>query len=159
MMKRKIRINLMDILILLVLAAAVIVLLYVFVWNDSTDSVQVQNATITYVVEVVQVDERYSDLIENGQPVVDAVTRQPLGTINGTPESRATLIANFDSSTQKEVYTEMPGKVNLYITITAEANVTDRGYTVSGVPIRVGERLSLMLPNMQCTGFCIQLEE
>lgn len=158
MSKRKIRINAMDFIILAVIAAAAALLLYVFVWSDSGESAQPENTQITYVVEIVGVDERFENAVQDGDRVEDAVKRGLLGVVSGTPEVRGTLKAEYDNDTQTEVYSRVPGKSNLYITITADASVTPQGYTVNGEYVYVGAPLSMLFPNLKCDGYCIQLD-
>lgn len=158
MKKRKIRINGMDFAILAVIAAAVFLILYIFVWSDDTDTIQSETAEILYVVEVVGIDEQFEDLIKEGQRVEDAVKRGVMGTVEGKPEVRDMLKAEFDNVSGQEVYNTVPGKSNLYITIRADASVTDRGYSVNDEYIYVGAQLSMVFPEMKCDGYCIQLD-
>ena len=158
MKKRKIRINAMDILILVVILAAAALLLYVFVWSDESETTQVQKAEITYVVEIIGVEEQFAHNIKDGQVVEDAVKRGKIGTVKGTPEVRDMLKADYSNTTGEEVYSRVPGRVNLYITIVAEADVSPRGYMVNGEYVYVGGDFSLMFPEMKCDGYCIRLD-
>ena len=159
MKKRKIRINGMDFAILAVIAAAVLLILYVFVWSGKADAAaQNEKAEILYVVEIIGVDEPFVNLIREGQRVEDAVARGFLGTVEGKPEVRDMLKADYDNATGEEVYYPVPGRFNLYITIRAEADVTNRGYSVNDEYVYVGAQMSLLFPEMKCDGFCIQLD-
>ena len=158
MKKRRIHINAMDFVILAVIAAAVILLLYVFVFSDESEVPQDTFTEITYVVEVTGVEEQFENRIKDGQRVEDAVKRAYLGTVTGTPEVRDTLRAQFDNDSRTEVYSKIPGKCNLYITITAEAAVTNHGYLVGEQYIYVGELLSMVSPDMKCEGYCIRID-
>lgn len=158
MKTHKIRINTMDVLILAVILAAAALLLYVFVWSDESETNQPLKTEITYVVEVIGIEEQFAHSIMDGQVVEDAVKRGMIGTVKGTPEVRDTLKADYSNDTGMEVYSRVPGRSNLYITITAEADVTPRGYMVNGEYIYVGAALSLMLPDIKCDGYCIRLD-
>jgi len=158
MEKRKIRINAMDFVIVAVILAAAALLLYVFLWSDESETTQKKTAEITYVVEIVGVDEQFQHNIQDGQRVEDAVKRGYIGTVKGTPEVRDMLKAEYDNTAGKEVYNRVPGKCNLYITITSEADVSPRGYSVNGEFVYVGAQLSLMFPDMKCDGYCIRLD-
>lgn len=158
MKKRKIRINAMDVVILMVILAAAALLLYVFVWSDESESTQSQKTEITYVVEIVGVEEQFAHMIRDGQVVEDAVKRGKIGTVKGTPEVRDTLKAEYSNEADMEVYSRVPGRSNLYITITAEADVYPQGYMVNGEYVYVGAALSLMFPDLKCDGYCIRLD-
>ena len=158
MSKRKIRINAMDFVILAVIAAAAALLLYVFVWSDAGESAQPETMELTYVVEIVGMDEQFENAVQDGDRVEDAVKRGLLGTVSGTPEVRDTLKAEYDQDTRSEVYVKVPGKSNLYVTITADAAVTPQGYMVNGQYVYVGAPMSMLFPNLKCDGYCIQLD-
>jgi len=63
-----------------------------------------------------------------------------------------------DEISGREVYHPIPGKVNMYITVTAEAAVSELGYSVGGEMVRVGKFFSLQCPELQCYGYCIKLD-
>ena len=92
MSKRKIRINAMDFVILAVIAAAAALLLYVFVWSDAGESAQPETIELTYVVEIVGMDEQFENAVQDGDRVEDAVKRGLLGTVSGTPEVRDIIL-------------------------------------------------------------------
>ena len=84
MRKRKMKFNLMDVLILLAVAAVAAVLLYVFVFSENTpvDSLGGTPTTkITYVVELTAVEDGLSDNISVGETLVDAAKKMNIGTI------------------------------------------------------------------------------
>ena len=105
MEKRKIRINAMDFVIVAVILAAAALLLYVFLWSDESETTQKKTAEITYVVEIVGVDEQFQHNIQDGQRVEDAVKRGYIGTVKGTPEVRDMLKAEYRSFRQHKLLT------------------------------------------------------
>ncbi len=159
MKTRKLRINGMDLVILLVLAAAVCLLLYVFVWSDKGEVSQSgEKAEIEYVVELSGLEEQFADRIKEGEPVLDAVLRGSMGAVFGTPESITAERINMDIDSGRLVSSTYPGRVNMYITIRAEADVTEREYSIAGQPVYVGAKLSLLFPGMKCDGYCIKIK-
>lgn len=159
MNKRKIRFNAVDVLIILVLAAAIFLLLYVFVFSgNKTETVDSATRNIRYVVEINNLDSNMSEAVKAGQAVQDAVERKNIGTVSGVQYLPYRKIT-FDYENGKETVSEAENKVTLRITIDAEALETDRAFTVDGREIRVGEQYSLMLPDMYCVGYCIELTD
>lgn len=166
MSKRKLRINLMDILILIVILAALAVLVYVYVGRGKTDVQNVETVFLEYVVEVPELDGSMANLLTEGDPAEDAVSRVKMGTVYSY-ENKEFLSTDFDAENNREVYKpvqnydgenmENRGLKNLYITIHAEAVVTDRGYLVNGKQICVGDKMSLRFPDMYAVGFCINM--
>lgn len=166
MSKRKLRINLIDVLILIVILAALAVLVYVYTGGGKTAVQDVETVFLEYVVEVSELDSSYVNLLTEGDPVEDAISRVRMGSVYSY-ENKEFLSTDFDEENNREVYKsvqnydgenmENRGLKNLYITIHAEAVVTDRGYTVNGKQICVGDQMSLRLPDMYAVGYCIHL--
>lgn len=157
MANRKIRFNFIDLLILAVLVLAVLLLLYVFVWSGSgTQTAEQQTVAIEYVIEIQKVDENLGDMIKSGQTVEDAVERKVIGTVKDA-DYKPTQEINFNYTTGKEEYSELEGKINLYVVITAEAEETESSFTVNGYEVCVGKLMSVMFQNFQGYGYCIEL--
>lgn len=154
MKKKKLRFNLIDLIILLVIAAAVFLLLQVFVFSGSNNQVDEVNYTnISYVFEIQKVDSRFDDLVEVGQPVQDAVERRNIGHVTGVqvvPYQELT----FNAEEGIETVADFENAITLKITVEATAVESDQAFTVDGCIIRVGQQYSLALPNMYCVGYC-----
>ena len=158
MNKRKIRFNFIDLLILLLIAAVVFVLLYVFVLSDRTKPADDQaTATVQYVIEILNIDERFSEIIRKGQPVEDAIRRKSVGTVVGMEAKPFRKIA-FDYNSGEEILSEAEGRMTLYVTIEAEVVETDSAFTADGVEIRVGQQYSLIFPDFYGVGYCTSLK-
>lgn len=157
MNNRKLRFNAIDILILLFLAAAVAVILYVFVFGVEKNEIpENTRKDIHYVIEINNLDENLSDAVKTGQAVQDAIERKSIGIVSGV-EAIPYRKISFDAVNGRETVSEVADRITLRITIEASAEETDRAFTVDGCEIRVGELYSLMLPNMYCVGYCIEL--
>ncbi|MBE6724112.1 MAG: DUF4330 domain-containing protein [Ruminococcaceae bacterium] len=158
MNKRKIRFNFIDLLILLVIAAVVFVLLYVFVLSDRTTAADDQAKTkIQYVIEILNVDERFSETIRKGQRVEDAIRRKSVGTVIGV-EPKPFQTVTFDYNNREEVLASPEGRITLYVTVDAEVDETDGAFTADGVEIRVGQQYSLIFPDFYGVGYCTSLK-
>ncbi len=157
MSKRKLRFNAIDGLIILVIAAVVFVLLYVFVFSErENQTAQVTYKNIQYVVEIQNIDERLEEAVKKGQLVEEAVERKKIGTVSGVQAVPFEKIT-FDYETGKETTASVDGKINLKITIEAQAVETDRAFTVDGYEIRVGQQYSLILPDLYGYGYCTEI--
>ena len=154
---RKVKFNAIDAVIILILAAVVGVLLYSFVFSEKeAETPDVTTRTIQYVVEAQNLDEHFDQLVENGQPVQDAVGRKSIGKVVGVQAVPFEKIT-FSYDTGRETVSEAEGRINLRITIEAEVTETDRAFTVDGCEIRVGQQYSLILPEIYAVGFCTDL--
>ncbi len=159
MTKRKLKFNAIDALIILLIAAVVFVLLYIFVLSENKDdSTAVNYKTIQYVVEVSNIEERFAESVKEGQAVQDAVKRKNIGTVVGVQPAEYRK-SGFDYENNVQTTSLVENKISVKITIEAQAVDTERAFTVDGCEIRVGERYSLILPDMYAVGYCIDLIE
>ncbi len=156
---RKLRFNAVDVIILLLIGAVIYVLLNVFVINSDSGSANTVNyKTIRYVVEVGNLDERFSQSVKTGQTVQDAIEKKTIGTVVGV-QSEPYKKNNFSYEENREVVSEVEGKITMKITIEAEAVDTEYAYTVNGYSILVGKQFSIMLPELYAVGYCIDLSD
>lgn len=159
MNKRKLRFNAVDAILLLVIAVVIFAVLYIFVFSESSNQTAQNNyKTIRYTVYVQNLDERFENMIKTGQQVTDGVEKKGIGTIVGV-QSSPTVVTTFDYEAEKQVEEVMEGKINVKITIEAQAIDTETAYIVDGCTIRVGEHYSIMLPDFYCSGYCIDLND
>ena len=125
---RKLRFNAIDVLILLLIAAVIYVVLNVFVLNsDGSQNSSVNYKTIQYVVEVGNLDERFAQSVKAGQSVQDAIEKKVIGTVVGV-QSEPYKKNNFSYDENKEVVSDVEGKITMKITIEAEAVDTESAY-------------------------------
>ena len=157
MKTRKLRFNAVDAFILLLLAAAIGVVLYVFVFSGrNTAAAEVSYQDIQYVIEVQNIEERFSDRVKKGQSVEEAVERRQIGTVVGVQAVPASRIT-FDSETGRETVSAYEDRIHLKITIEAQAVETEREFQADGCTIRVGQLYSLILPDFYGYGYCTEL--
>lgn len=160
MRKRKMKFNIMDLLILLAIAAVAAVLLYVFVLSENTpvDSLGgAQTTKITYVIEVTGVDDALSDNIAVGETLIDAAKKMNIGTIVAV-ESQPYVYLGKNITEGAMELTTVDGKSTIYVTVEADASLAGISYSISGYEIYVGEKVYLSLPNFTGSGYCISLK-
>lgn len=157
MNKRKIRFNFVDVIIILIIVVAALILAKVFLGgNENNVSNDAVVSRIQYVIELQDVDERFDNLVTEGQPVQDAIQRKNIGYVVGVQAIPYEIIT-FDYVEGKEKVSVVDGRNTVYITIEADAVETDSAFTVDGCIIRVGQKYSIVTPNMYGNGFCIKL--
>ena len=159
MTKRKLRFNAIDAILIFAVAAVMFVLLYVFVFDKDNGTVsETPSKTIQYTVLIQNIDEKYRDIIKADQPVTDAILKKSIGTVKGVQVFDMVQTA-FNNETLKEVYPTVEGRVNMKVTVEAEALETSRQFSVDGSVIRVGKQYSLMFPEIYCVGYCIDIND
>jgi hypothetical protein len=157
MTNRKLKFNFVDVLILLILAAAVALVAVVFVGGFGSDSASAtQPATIEYVVEIKNLDSSLQETFAVGQLAEDAVERKIIGEVKAVSKTDSQKI-NFNYTTGEEEYSVVEGKIDLTLTIRAQAEESETSFTVNGYEVRVGKQISIILPGFQGSGYCIGL--
>ncbi|MBQ1977010.1 MAG: DUF4330 family protein, partial [Clostridia bacterium] len=133
MRKRKMKFNIMDVLILLAVAVVAAVLLYVFVLSENTpvDSLGGAPTTkITYVVELTGIDDALSDNISVGETLIDAAKKMNIGTIVAVETQPYVYLGkNLTDGTME--LTTVDNKSTVYVTVEADATLTGISYSIS----------------------------
>lgn len=150
---RKAKFNVVDLVIIIVIVLILLFGIYKYITDFS--SFGTESVSITYVIEVDQIDNTYTGNVSIGDTVFDADTGNKIGTVVSTESTKA-MYTGADSNGE-QVVSEMPDKSNLFITIKADADYSDNEYTISNSEVYVGKTLSVELPNLFCTGSCVNL--
>jgi len=161
MRKFKFKPNLMDLLILLVIVAAVVALLYIFVWSETSVSLNGDSGAqhkLTYVVEVTELEEEYADRISVGQTVVDSSKKMVIGTVTAV-ESHPYMYMGTNREEGTLALTPQDDAITLYVTVEADAVMNGYAFAVNGYDIYVGKQIYMSLPGFVCQGFCIALDD
>ena len=159
MSKNKIRFNILDALILLAIIAAVSVLLYVFVFSGRSSGYlgQSDSYTLTYVVEVANLDEVFTDKIAPGDTVIDSASKRYIGTVTAVEERPYTHMS-VNKTEGALVLNQVDGRINLYITVKADAQFSGITYNIGGYEVFVGSQTHLSFDDFVCSGYCISLD-
>ena len=160
MRKRKMKFNIMDVLILLAIAAVAAVLLYVFVFSEHSSAGALngaQTTKITYVIELTDVDDALSDNISVGETLIDSAKKMNIGTIVAVESQPYVYLGKNVTGGTMEL-TTVDNKSTVYVTVEADATLAGISYSISGYDIYVGKKVYLSLPNFTGTGYCISLK-
>ena len=160
--KRGGRFNLIDLIIVVIILLVIAAVVYVFApfrWLRTMS--KSESKTIQYTVEIAGVDEAFIDKIKESDLVIDAVSKNNLGTVSQEVDYHTKyteLSYAVEESETVGVLVEYPNRYNLIVTISATAEyIEGRGYTVDGCRIAVGEKMSLRFPDYSCEAYCIGL--
>ena len=162
--KKKKKFNFIDFIIILLIVAIVGVVAYLFSPWAQIEKLWIKDkAELTFSLEIKDVEIEYIDMIKQGDTVVDAVTKNSLGSVIESPKVEKAFVYDYvlDANGQMScVISEHPNKYNITIRINASADFEeDVGYTVNGRRIAVGEFIDIRLPQYACTAQCIQIYE
>ena len=158
--KRNGRFNLIDFILVVILLLVVAILIQVFspisLIKDLTTS---QTKEIQYTVEFLAVDEEFIDRIHAEDLAINSVSKNNMGTVIAVDYTTKYTELQYVEGSNIGEPKEFPDKYNVVVTISSTANyVKEKGYSVNGTRIAVGEKLSLRFPNYIAQGYCIGME-
>ena len=111
---------------------------------------------IEYTVELVGVDADFIDKIKEGDSVIDAVSKNSIGSVKSVDYNTRYSELEYDKEKAAGVVVEHEDKVNVLITVSAAATYNEgKGYAVNERRIAVGEKLSLRFPDFAGEGYCV----
>ena len=157
--KTKWRLNLFDVIfIACALVAAALIL-----WSSNRTSGYVSvlpagsQETISYTIELQAMPDEPALLIKPGDTIVDKVERRVLGTI-ASVELVPARASQKNMYTGEFVISDLPGRTDAIIQMTAQATVTDSKISVDGFAIRAGTIISVTGPVYSAGGFITYVE-
>lgn len=162
------RFNFIDFILIVIVLLVIAAVIYVFApFSRLKDMTSSQPVALQYTVEILGVDEAFIEKIKENDFVIDSVSKNGMGTVvavdynNKYTELQYVINENPEDGSKKTegVLAEYPDKYNVIITISAEASyAAEKGYSVNGTRIAVGEKMSLRFPDYVGEGYCIGVE-
>ncbi len=155
--KRRVGINILDVLIILCLLAVAVLLFFVYSPLDMI-AMPSDETAIIYTVRVSGVPSAYATNINIGDKVSDH-DGYDLGAVASAVEVEAHTMYIFDINSGGIKPVVHPDLVDLIITVSATAEVNDDGYLIDGRRIAVEGVYDMLLPNFEAEGICVSLSE
>lgn len=162
------RFNFIDFILIVIVLLVIATVIYVFApFSRLRDMTSSQSVTVQYTVEILGVEEAFIEKIKENDFVIDSVSKSGMGTVvavdynNKYTELQYVINENTEDGTKKTegVLAEYPGKYNVIITISSKATYeAEKGYSVNGTRIAVGEKMPLRFPDYVGEGYCIGVE-
>lgn len=160
--QKKRKFNIIDFFILLLIVAIISVTVYAFSpWSQLKKLWSSDEISFQYAVEIRNVDAKYIDLIQQDQAVINATTKNAMGTVSRIDTKVSTELYYTIDEEKNEVQGELldiPDKFDITVYVTTPAQYEPGvGYTVNGCRVAVGEALDLRFPHFAQTGYCIAI--
>ena len=155
--KKSYKFNFLDILLILLAVGVVFVAINIispmsFIKKLQSDSTH----HIEYTVEFIGVDEDFLDAIKENDNVIDAVSKNSLGTVIVAEYNTHYSELKYDEENKVGKLVDYTDKYNVIVTISAEGNyISGEGYNINACRIAVGEKMSLRFPDYVGEGYCI----
>ena len=157
--KKKFKFNLFDIILICIVVGCVIVGINMasedLIPTINESKVEVE---LSYIISVDNVSEEIAAQLSDGQTVYDTATGQVIGTVSYVNKS-GYVIKGIDQATGEQVLNEVPGRVNLKITIYATALYEEPGYYVNGRIIACGSEYSFRTATVALNGVCVSMKD
>ena len=148
--------NIIDVALVIIALICICATVFFFTNADITSSKSDKKVTIEYTIEFNPLREEFRNLLEIGDGVTANTTMKDVGEIinvvysdhlyNGTN--------NENSQTVTSIY---PGKINMTLTVRAEAVRTQSGYSVNGYELFIGDEITICTPVFTGTGRCTSI--
>lgn len=152
-MKNRKSFNIIDIVIILSLLAVIGAAVFGFVSGIGAVG---EKAVIRYVLEVDPIDSELCAKVSVGDGVYSYDDSQRIGTVYAV--STAQAYHTGTDSQGSAVSSPLEGKSVLYVTVEAEAMVSEKGYTVGTQLINAGKKIDIRYPNLFCSSTCVSVE-
>ena len=146
--KKKRRFNVVDVIIIILVLAALAAAIYVFFGSKLTSGgASGEKKKISFVLQSTELRDFYVDSVKKDDDVYEDETDKYLGKVTAVSSTVATRIGT-DLATGAQVVSEIEGRINLFVTIEGEAEFYDGQYLVDGIPIVVGNVVTMVTPNL-----------
>lgn len=157
MAKKKIRFNAIDAVLILFFVCAAVAFGYVFhsLKNDGTTTGEA--VKLQYVLKVGDIKDMLLGNVEKGDEILNANNGKSIGTVIAL-SSAPTKLTGTNSATGNRVISEIEGRSDLYITVSAEAHLVNNMYLVNGVGIMVGAGVDFVTPGLYAAASVVGVE-
>lgn len=134
------KVSLLDVLIVAVVAAVAVIGYQMLFGNQTTSTGEEGRKTIRYTVEMREVRATILDMPEEGGAAFNSSRNYHIGNIHSwRSEPYQEAVPNYDEGTYEWV--ERSDEYLLYLTIEAQAVVSDFGISVGQQVIRIGDEI------------------
>ena len=155
--KKPYRFNFIDVLIILLVIAIIFVAINVIAPMPFVKQLQAEKKlTVQYTIELSGVEEAYLNKIKENDSVVDAVSKNSLGTVLAVDYNNYYSELAYDEETGEGKLVEYTDRYDVTVTIVASGVYNEgEGYSVNATRIAVGEKIYVRFPNYVGAGYCI----
>lgn len=155
MAEKKMKITVIDVIIILVVLAAATVgaakLLPKFINNS-------ENEKVNFTVLIQRQDESFANAINIGDNVTISLTEKDGGIVKDVKAGPAVTLA-YNSIDGTYANKEIDGKYDVYVTIEADMEVSDLAMKAGGTAVKVGAEIPVRGKGYASTGYVIEIED
>ena len=155
MSEKKAKFTVIDVIIILVVIAAAAVGAYKVIPSIISSDKQEK---VEFTVLVQNQDQGFADAISAGDKVTISLTEKDGGIVKNVKAEPAVTLAynSIDGEYSNEV---VEGKCDVYITVEAEADVSDLAIKTGGTAIKVGADIPVRGKGYASSGYVIEIND
>ena len=154
--KKKYSFNFIDVILIIAILASAVTLVYFLRERKIVTSEKTDTVNIIYKLEISPMREEFRNLVGIGDSVTDAIYLQGIGEVTDVSYSPC-YYTGTDRENGKQVKNAYPNRITMTLTIKAEAEVTQTGYSINGRELILGEAFSFRVPDFTGNGTCISV--
>lgn len=147
--------NVLDIIIIVVILVLVVGGWYTY--SRYTENQQKNKRTVEYQVELKGVNQSFADAIKQGDLLRESVMGNTLGNVASKNVVAATNI-NTDFLEGKYVEVKVPDKLDVVLTISSVAEITETSITVGGLEIKIGQKIYVKGKGYAKEGYLLNID-
>lgn len=143
--------NIIDVILIVLILASLASLIYLFTAADDSDTPEVKKVLLEYSITIPSIREE----LQGKAGIGDAIWEAEMGTVIGevidityAPAVKETI----DRATGQAVTTQVPGYMNIILTVQTEANAESGFYRVAEYEFQLGRTVTFCLPDLTGTG-------
>ncbi len=155
MSERKVKFTGIDFLIILVVILVLVIGSIILLPKAINSS---DTKKVDFVVMIQGKDENFANAISEGDNVTISLTEKDGGVVKSVETKPAEAIAynSIDGTYSNEI---IEGKSDVYITIEADANISDVAVKTGGTAIKVGSEIPVRGKGYASTGYVIDIND
>ena len=163
--------NIIDFLVLILIITVIVGSIYAVIsWSDIKSLWSTSTVDLQYIVEFRGVDQAFIDKINNGDIVIDAVSKNQLGVVDSVASIDKYKVLDYRLIPEKNdngtiipatyigELVSYPDKYNITVYISSTAEYKEGvGYSINGRRIAIGEKLEMRFPEFSGIGYCTNI--
>lgn len=163
--------NIIDFLVLVLIIAIIAGSIYAVIsWSDIKSLWSTSTVDLQYIVEFRGVDQAFIDKINDGDIVIDGVSKNQLGIVDSVASIDKYKVLDYKMIPEEDNNSTIvpatyvgelvsyPDKYNITVYISSSAEYKEGvGYTINGRRIAIGEKIEMRFPEFSGIGYCTNI--
>ncbi len=154
--KKAFSFNIIDAMLIIIALLCICATIFFFTDADITNSKDDEKVILEYTVEFNPIREEFRNFLEIGDPITESSNMKEAGEIVNVIYYDH-LYYGTNDETGETVSSKYPGKINMTLTVRAEAVKTDTGYSINGYELLIGNSINIRTPDFTGTGVCTSI--